>query len=290
MTRLVAALFAVFAVALFVVPAEHAAAQTSPRDCAAENRVAHDSDNTKCGACTTGRWWNGTACTDARFDSTRATFQGHCSAAGGAYSEVFKQDVGDGSRVDVAEACFGIGGLSNNRCYLTTHPDFNPSAEFIDSEETYDDAAHGSLEDCGVKFLACVSPETQRISGNPLSGCVVPPRSVTVSASDNGKVSATWAGLAMAVAEGESGEAPPNVTLTFSAVPDSGFYVTVWTGACESSTNVGSGAADVSQTCEVEPGDSDVTVGAVFAEAICSGGKKPTAMSKTCVFPRTRRH
>ena len=71
MTRLVAALFAVFAVALFVVPAEHAAAQTSPRDCAAENRVAHgrvahDSDNTKCGACTTGRWWDGTFCTDAR--------------------------------------------------------------------------------------------------------------------------------------------------------------------------------------------------------------------------------
>ena len=66
MTRLVAALFAVFAVALFVVPAEHAAAQTSPRDCAAENRVAHDSDNTKCGACTTGRWRDGTSCTDAR--------------------------------------------------------------------------------------------------------------------------------------------------------------------------------------------------------------------------------
>ena len=65
MTRLVAALFAVFAVALFVVPAEHAAAQ-SPRDCAAENRVAHDSDNTKCGACTTGRWRDGTFCTDAR--------------------------------------------------------------------------------------------------------------------------------------------------------------------------------------------------------------------------------
>ena len=57
---------AVFAVALFVVPAEHAAAQTSPRDCAAENRVAHDSDNTKCGACTTGRWRDGTACTGAR--------------------------------------------------------------------------------------------------------------------------------------------------------------------------------------------------------------------------------
>ena len=94
-------------------------------------------------------------------------------------------------------------------------------------------------------------------------------RLVTVSVSDNGEVSATWPGLATAVAEGESGEAPANATVTFSAVPDSGFYVTMWTGACGSSPNVGSAeAGSVSQSCEaaLRTSTPEVEAGAVFAD------------------------
>ena len=283
MTRLVAALFAVFAVALFVVPAEHAAAQ-SPRDCAAENRVADPgNDNAQCGACTTGRWWNGTACVNTLFNPS--TFAADCIAAGTSYRNppVLKQNVGSGSAVQVGQICWRVGGMVGNpQCYLVTHPDFNPDQSADNGEDDITVSALDNWKNCAAHFPPCVAPEVQTIPGNQLGGCSLPPRAVTVSASANGKVSAAWPGLATAIAEGESGEAPVNVTLTISADPDSGYYVTVWTGACES-TNAGSGGADISQTCEVEPGTSDVTVGAVFAEAICPAGQDATAMG-TCIY------
>ena len=194
-----------------------------------------------------------------------------------------------------------------NHCYLGQDPvDENTAGETqcctsptTDHDMRSDTPCQATAETCADKDanaipdpdasppLTCVcNPETHE--GTPSEGCTLPPRAVTVSVSANGKVSATWPGLATAVAEGESGEAPANVTITVSAEPDAGFYVTVWTGACESSTNVGS-ADDgaVLQTCEVDPGTSDATVGAVFAEATCPGGQKPTAMSRTCVVSGT---
>ena len=280
-------------------------------DCATDNRVQDSA--TSCGACTTGRWWDGTSCTDERFDSTRATFRGHCTAteAGGSFSGYFRQDV-RGGVVDVAEVCYG--GITGGTCYLTTHPDFNPSARLTDDAgDPYNNVAAAGVANCAVNFPACESYEAQVTDGNPFSGCTTTtascqsvdansdtdnsggctctiggtftagqsdgctaPATRAVSISDNqanGAVSATWAGLATAVAEGESGNAPTDAAVTITADPDATHYVAEWTGACAdaadpTSNPTGSAsAADETQTCVVAAGTGAVEAGALFAEA-----------------------
>ena len=328
MTRLVAALFAVFAVALFVVPAEHAAAQTSP--CATGTTATTSSGKCVANAalaaannCESAGWSLNTAGTHCEIPSTDVDVDGEtpddCQLSGGpnvgtnngdkvGCEHAFSDRDGDGTP-DFPQYNAALDNPTPrrfvNHCYLGQDPvDENTAGETqcctsptTDHDMRSDTPCQATAETCADKDanaipnpdasppLTCVcNPETHE--GTPSEGCTLPPRAVTVSASANGKVSATWPGLATAVAEGESGEAPANVTITVSAEPDAGFYVTVWTGACESSTNVGS-ADDgaVLQTCEVDPGTSDATVGAVFAEATCPGGQKPTAMSGTCLFP-----
>ena len=100
-------------------------------------------------------------------------------------------------------------------------------------------------------------------------------RAVAVSLSADGAVSANWAGLATAVAEGESENAPVAATVTFTATPEAGYYVSDWTGACAtdatpvplSRTTGENDAPAAAQTCVVDAGTGDIEAGAVFAEA-----------------------
>ena len=237
--------------------------------CAEQDRV-EESGNV-CGACVSGRYWDGAACVDSPFSVS--DFATHCDDVGGSVSDSVWQVVRGGSSASqVGLACFHIGfeidGTVGEICHLITDPDFNPSGSARLTGDQGDEYDPSESENCAVNFPACEASEVQTIDGNPLSGCTAT-RLVTVSVSDGGEVSASWPGLATAVAEGESGEAPASATVTFSAVPDSGFYVTVWTGACGSSTNVGSAeAGSVSQSCEVALRTStpEVEAGAVFAD------------------------
>ena len=103
--------------------------------------------------------------------------------------------------------------------------------------------------------------------GGTFPNCNAPVRAVSVSDNQaNGAVSANWAGLATVVAEGESGNAPVAATVTFTATPDAGYYVTVWTGACATPGTTGENDAPAAvQTCVVSAGTGAIVAGATFA-------------------------
>ena len=136
---------------------------------------------------------------------------------------------------------------------------------------------------CETLYPACELPEVQATPGNPFSGCAVPPmRSVSVS--DNqagGDVSATWSGLADPIVEGGNGNALQTEDVTFTAAPDSGFYVMEWTGDCDGVGATGGDDAGTAigedKTCVVSGGANDISAGAVFAEVRAVRFAEPVA-------------
>ena len=105
-----------------------------------------------------------------------------------------------------------------------------------------------------------------------LEYAAIPARVVTVFISDstNGTVSAEWAGDANLQNEGT---VPAETNVTFTARPDDDFYVSGWSGDCESAGDTGDFAAPgAPQTC-VRTAAMNVTVGAVFTQGlVCEGG------------------
>ena len=271
-------------------------------DCATDNRVQDSA--TSCGACTSPRWWDGTSCTDDLFDTT--TFATQCTGSGGGYAGI--DQTFSGEDVRVGSVCFNF---TAGNCYLLTNPDANTAGSAVVDGDNYLFSELGTS--CHLKFPACASHEVQAVSGNQFEGCTTTtascqsvdansdtdnsggcactiggtftagqsdgctaPATRAVSISDNqanGAVSATWAGLATAVAEGESGNAPTDAAVTITADPDATHYVAEWTGACADAANPTSNptgsasAADETQTCVVAAGTGAVEAGALFAEA-----------------------
>ena len=105
-----------------------------------------------------------------------------------------------------------------------------------------------------------------------LEYAAIPARVVTVFISDstNGTVSAEWSGDANLQNEGT---VPAETNVTFTARPDDDFYVSGWSGDCESAGDAGDFAAPgAPQTC-VRTAAMNVTVGAVFTQGlVCEGG------------------
>ena len=113
----------------------------------------------------------------------------------------------------------------------------------------------------------------------------VPTRAVNFSQSPNGTVVATVAGVGVESPFLVSVHLP--VAATFTAVPDAGYYVSLWTGACESIGTTGEDDPSATpQTCAVaEPaGTVAIATGATFASVRACGNdnRKPGTTATTC--------
>ena len=113
----------------------------------------------------------------------------------------------------------------------------------------------------------------------------VPTRPVNFSQSPNGTVVATVAGVGVESPFLVSVHLP--VAATFTAVPDAGYYVSLWTGACESIGTTGEDdPSGTPQTCAVaEPaGTVAIATGATFASVRDCGNdnRKPGTTATTC--------
>ena len=171
----------VFGVGMLFVPAEDAVAQTSPRDCASENRLAHDSDDSKCGACTSDRFWDGTNCVTESGGFDRGTFQADCVGVSGNYWEL-RTGTNDG-RFDNnnfrVHACLNIG-PQFARCHLVLHPDFDPDTHYlvdVSGEATfYNPTTSPAFQRCEQvdAYASCTAPMVKKFPGNPFSDCVAP--------------------------------------------------------------------------------------------------------------------
>ena len=114
--------------------------------------------------------------------------------------------------------------------------------------EKYPDCDGGQVKQDENLFGACVAPS--------------PPVTVFISTSANGIVSAEWSGDSD-VQDEET--VPHRTAVTFTASPDSDFYVVGWSGDCKGVGEAG-GAPGASRTCELTA-RKNVTVGAVFVRA-----------------------
>ena len=106
----------------------------------------------------------------------------------------------------------------------------------------------------------------------------VPTRAVSFSQSPNGTVVATVAGVGVESPFLVSVHLP--VAATFTAVPDAGYYVSLWTGACESIGTTGEDNPSATpQTCAVdEPaGTVAIATGATFASVRDLRKRQPQA-------------
>ena len=183
MRVVVAALFAVFAAAMIFIPAESALAQTSPRDCASENRIADpDGDTSQCGRCADGRLWDGTNCVTESNGFDVANFANHCAAAGGnkgldedgITSEVYDRTVGAGDRNLVAHICWKPGGTSG-QCYLVVDPDVDPATQILYANDGGQwHGAGNTFTRCldVAAYAPCTPPAEKETTGNPFSACV----------------------------------------------------------------------------------------------------------------------
>ena len=106
---------------------------------------------------------------------------------------------------------------------------------------------------------------------------------VSVDAAADGTLSAGWSGNDD-VRDG--GTIPVGITLTFTASPSVGFYVSGWTGDCDNNATATTGEGDptgTAQSCEVA-GDGNISAGVVFSpEADCAGLGRPDDLSAATV-------
>ena len=116
---------------------------------------------------------------------------------------------------------------------------------------------------CSEEYPPCDGDQIKP-DGNPFATCEDPREPVTVfiSTSANGIVSAEWSGDSD-VQDEET--VPHRTAVTFTASPDSDFYVVGWSGDCDGVGAAG-GAPGASRTCELTA-RKNVTVGAVFVRA-----------------------
>ena len=106
---------------------------------------------------------------------------------------------------------------------------------------------------------------------------------VSVDAAADGTLSAGWSGNDD-VRDG--GTIPVGITLTFTASPSAGFYVSGWTGDCDNNATATTGEGDptgTAQSCEVA-GDGNISAGVVFSpEKDCAGLGRPDDLSAATV-------
>ena len=114
-------------------------------------------------------------------------------------------------------------------------------------------------------------------------------RTVSVSAAQNGAVVLTV--RLTSAAAGETARVASAAPATFIATPDSGYYVSRWTGACAADANpspvsapTGEGDAPAApQTCVVAAGTEDISAGAEFAPIEdCASRHLTQATATTC--------
>ena len=131
----------------------------------------------------------------------------------------------------------------------------------------------------------CSCPHGGSFVSGSSSGCLAElTRRAAVSANQaGGEVRASWAGLATPIGEGESGDPPASVAVTFTATPDADYYVSGWTGACLAEPNGAGSAPEAVLTCEIGPGTDAVEVGATFeAIADCAARKRTQTTATSC--------
>ena len=223
-----ALLFVVFAAAFLIVPSDFAQAQTSPRDCASENRVDDpDGDTSQCGACVAGRLWNGTHCVTESGGFDTATFQADCAGASGEYSPIYRNldDVIAGNSFGLA--CFNIGATQDD-CLVLTDPDINLATQGLTDNEG-NNPTTGSVPDClsVTAYAPCVSPQVKSSPGNPFSACGPPTTCEEGEYNDGGTCRCTTgyepdgSGGCRLCAGGRTSQATTATTAGMCACPDS---------------------------------------------------------------------
>ena len=129
---------------------------------------------------------------------------------------------------------------------------------------------------CDNVHPLCQSPAVARLNGNPLSGCVYP---VRLAASVNGTVAARWAGDDL----NDGDLVPEGATVTFAAVPDYGYYVSVWIGCESTPENIGDHSDSDFKECAAAATAGLAAVGAVFADIDeCQTRRNDCDVNATC--------
>ena len=205
---------------------------------------------------------------------------------------------GDGNKVDAGatrcDVCLNGGtraDVNTNACACVG----DYYGDLCGSRDSCPDNSSRDLSE-GVAAQCVCDDDYSSPDGAPDRGtsviCVLNERAVSVLVSDNGVVAATVSG--MEVSESETTLSPVTVPVTFVAVPDDGYYVTVWTGDCESNSSATTGEDDspgAVQACVVSAGDADIRAGAVFAEvADCDGENRIRTSATECGGCDTARH
>ena len=205
---------------------------------------------------------------------------------------------GDGNKVDAGatrcDVCLNGGtraDVNTNACACVG----DYYGDLCGSRDSCPDNSSRDLSE-GVAAQCVCDDDYSSPDGAPDRGtsviCVLNERAVSVLVSDNGVVAATVSG--MEVSESETTLSPVTVPVTFVAVPDDGYYVTVWTGDCESNPSATTGEDDspgAVQACVVSAGDADIRAGAVFAEvADCDGENRIRTSATACGGCDAARH
>ena len=179
----------------------------------------------------------------------------HCQALGGR-ADAVTQPGGGG----VGRMCIRISAAPFHPLCLQLGASFDPALRLSDDDgvdvRDYNSAAHGHdgfPPICSAAYPDCGGGQVKQ-GGNPFAACVDPPRAtVFISESPGGTVSAEWSGDADLQNEDT---VPHGTTVTFTAAPGGGRYVSGWTGGC---------AGEATAQCVLEVA-ANVTVGAVFTE------------------------
>ena len=205
---------------------------------------------------------------------------------------------GDGNKVDAGatrcDVCLNGGtraDVNTNACACVG----DYYGDLCGSRDSCPDNSSRDLSE-GVAAQCVCDDDYNSPDGAPDRGtsviCVLNERAVSVLVSDNGVVVATVSG--MEVSESETTLSPVTVPVTFIAVPDDGYYVTVWTGDCESNpsaTTGEDGSPGAVQACVVSAGDAGIQAGAVFAEvADCDGENRIRTSATACGGCDAARH
>ena len=134
---------------------------------------------------------------------------------------------------------------------------------------TYNPTAGGSCVACGggnfvnAERTACAAARTVRLV-----------------AAVNGTLSASWSG------DGDlrsGGTVPDGTTVTFTATPDAGYYVSDWSGCARTDANTGGDGDGEAKTCAAAADGGDLAAGAVFADRDeCGSGTHTCGSNAQC--------
>ena len=208
-------------------------------DCSGDERQPIR-NGTDCG-CAAGQEWDAAsgACVACGAATFNATAGGSCLACNGITGD------GSGGKLDSGATSCDVCGNGGARTELNVNACACVGDYYGDTCGSRDACPANASRGSGVADK-CVCDAGYRVAaGSSSSGtdvvCELRGVSVSDGPNDNGAVSASWAGLTNPIAEGGSENARTDEAVTFTATPDSGYYVSGWTGDCLNNSSAGTG-------------------------------------------------